>query len=142
MARMIYLFLVLFCVVFPAYESVYQPEFRPAERGRPGMMIINRGEDKFDEFNDSLMRAKRAAPGAPAAATTAAPATKTNTIMPNNDWMGKNITTKVSAKYFLIAALTYVSRWFCATSSSPCVFSSSTYLFVEIMNASNVLNIV
>lgn len=102
---MIYL-CVLFCVAFPAYESVYQPGFRPAESGRPGMMIINRGEDQFDEFTDSFTRAKRAAPGAPAAATTAAPATlqqPSNTIMPNNDWMGKNITTKVSAKYFIIA---------------------------------------
>lgn len=100
---MIYLCLVLFCVVFPAYECVYQPDFRPAQLGRPGMMVINRGDDKFEEFNDSLMRAKRAAPGAPE--TTAAPATlqqpsKTNTIVPNNDWMGNNITTKVRAKYF------------------------------------------
>lgn len=126
MARMIYLFLVLFCIVFPAYESVYQPGFRPAEPGRPGMMIINRGDDKFDQFNDSLMRAKRAAPGAPAAATTAAPATpKTNTIMPNNDLMGRNIITKVSAKHFLNDTITYVCRSFCAPSSSPCVFHSN-----------------
>lgn len=106
MARMSYLCLVL-CVVFPTYESVYQPGFRSAESGRPGMMIINRGDEKFDEFNDSLMRAKREAPGAPAAATTSAPATlpqpsKTNTIMPNNDWMDRNITTKVRAIYIVI----------------------------------------